>query len=368
MSRILSIAPYQYLPATSGGQVAISNANKVLALQNELAVLTEQGQSKSEVGVKMLPILPKGKKKYLPFVNQAFLEKSWEDFRPQFVFCNHPYLFPSVARFAKKHKVPWYIRAHNIEAQRFKQMGKVWWSLMESFERKAFLKSDGVFFITEEDAQYAIANYGLPSEKAIIMPFGTDLRAAHAARKSKEDYAGEMKLDAQKVWLVFVGALNYAPNADAVQNIIDHVYPRLQKSSDRFQILICGKGLPEQLHQKIKSLGSEDVKYLGFVDDLQELLAQSHILLNTVTYGGGIKTKVIEALAADLTVVSTFSGAIGVAKAVCEEKLKVADDDDWDAFAELVLSSLDEHVKISKSFYDYYYIENIADRVQPYFL
>ena len=60
------------------------------------------------------------------------------------------------------------------------------------------------------------------------------------------------------------------------------------------------------------------------------------VFLNPVTDGGGIKTKLVEALGYNLTAVSSLNRAIGVDPGLSPGKLLVADHADWEGFARMI--------------------------------
>ncbi len=66
-----------------------------------------------------------------------------------------------------------------------------------------------------------------------------------------------------------------------------------------------------------------------------------NLFLNPVESGGGIKTKLVEALAYDLNAVSTGNGAIGVDPELCNGKLIICSDNNWNSFADAVFRAID---------------------------
>src|SRR5690606_18872023 len=94
---------------------------------------------------------------------------------PDYIFCHHHYQFPVAKKLARRLKIPLYIRSYNIETNRFKSIGKWWWPAMARFEKYAYQQADAVFFITDDDRNYARHHFDLPVEKMITLPFGTDV-------------------------------------------------------------------------------------------------------------------------------------------------------------------------------------------------
>src|SRR6202008_4176961 len=119
--------------------------------------------------------------------------------------------------------------------------------------------------------------------------------------------------------------------------ILEEINPRLlQEKGFNYKIIICGKGLPAELNE-LKEYADKNIIYAGFVDDIEVYFKAADIFLNPVQSGGGIKTKMVEAIAYGDTVVSTKSGAAGISKEISGDKLVVVEDNDWDKFSTRVI-------------------------------
>lgn len=368
MSRILSIAPYKFLPPTSGGAWAVIWAEKMLSEYNEVTTITIKDNDMKDAGkwpFSVKNVLPDSRSRYIPYFIVRQLQQLCKRYQPDYLFCHHHYLFPAARYVADKLGIPLYIRSHNIESERFRTIGKWWWPLMRKFEQQSYHKADRVFFITEEDAAWAITNYGLSKEKAFIMPFPCDFDTVQTTDKDKLTAARENGLNPDLPWFLFMGVLDYVPNEKAVEHIINKLYPILKSKMPDFEIIICGKNLNEGLQEQIAKLPG--IHYLGFVPDLNPILQHSSVMLNPVTSGGGVKTKVIESLSWNLTVVSARTGAVGVEQRYCGEKLIVVEDGDWEAMADKAIEASLTATHIPGDFFDFYYIKNVAQRLQQYF-
>jgi glycosyltransferase involved in cell wall biosynthesis len=126
--------------------------------------------------------------------------------------------------------------------------------------------------------------------------------------------------------------------------------------------LIAGKGLPEPLQNTIKQTNGQ-IRYMGFISDLDAFLKACDIMLNPVLLGGGIKTKAVEALGYDKVVISTHTGAAGILPEVCGDNLHITEDGNWQAFTDAIISHIGQQPHISASFYDTYYWGNIAKKI-----
>jgi len=85
--------------------------------------------------------------------------------------------------------------------------------------------------------------------------------------------------------------------------------------------------------------------------------------LNPVQSGGGIKTKMVEAIAFGTTVITTETGAMGIHKNICGRKLIVVPDNNWKHFAQAIVTNADNGDITPASYYDYYYWGNIVKKI-----
>ena len=371
MTSVLSIVPYKYLPPKNGGHWGIVQVDELLAALANVSVLTVKSnltEEKYPFGI--LPILPNATSRYIPFKLNLLIKNTLGEKQYDYIFAHHHYLFPSILAAAKSKKIPVYIRSHNIEAERFRSNGKAWWRLMWLFERWSYRRANAIFFVTEEDKNYAKNQYKIPSEKCVVLPFLTRFNKQPEYDFETENLHLRQEYNISNVAPIayFLGDQSYEPNYAAVEFLLDQLMPLLQKKGIEFNLLIVGKGLPRAIQEKINANSS--VQYLGFVDDLDLILKGSHLMLNPVDTGGGIKTKVIEALSWGKSVVSFDSGASGVSKSHTGTKLSVVSDNDTKAFMDAIVNTIDNQsfrVKTPVEFYDFFSIESNVEKIRPYF-
>src|SRR5690606_13687549 len=113
------------------------------------------------------------------------------------------------------------------------------------------------------------------ANSAVVLPFATPFAHIPSSQKSRSEVAALHHIDANKKWLVFMGLLDYLPNEEAVKLIVNEIYPRLKQLDHNFEILICGKGLKQEIEVQISTLSH--IHYLGFVEDLDAVLYHAHI-------------------------------------------------------------------------------------------
>jgi glycosyltransferase involved in cell wall biosynthesis len=207
-----------------------------------------------------------------------------------------------------------------------------------------------------------INDFSLPAFKCTVITFGLPLPAVP---DDKADCATLVRkvhgIDKDAAIILFNGLLSYTPNANAVRDIVTHINPILLESSLKYKIIICGKGLPEDLNG-LKDFTNKHIIYAGLVPDIELYFKAADIFINPILSGGGIKTKLVEALGFNTTVISAETGAIGCDKVASGNKLIVVKDNDWSTFATEIINKLNSTIQTPASFYDKYYWGNITKK------
>ncbi len=108
--------------------------------------------------------------------------------------------------------------------------------------------------------------------------------------------------------LVFIGNYNHQPNEDAVYFFIQEVLPHIHAQLPDLNFYVLGSNMKE----KMKSLASDRVKIVGWVDQVEPHFAQRRVFVSYLRYGAGMKGKLGQALSLGLPVVTTSIGAEGM--------------------------------------------------------
>jgi glycosyltransferase involved in cell wall biosynthesis len=113
--------------------------------------------------------------------------------------------------------------------------------------------------------------------------------------------------------IVFWGDLTFCVNARAIRFFYEKVYePYLAAAGVEW--CIVGRGPEPWLDAAARRYPS--IRVTGFVDDLYAVVSEYPVVINPMISGGGIKNKVLEALALEKAVVSTPLGIGSIAGAV----------------------------------------------------
>lgn len=363
MKKVLNIVPYPFLPYSSGGQKLIALFNEYLGAKTNLHVAgTTDNVTKDISSYVFHPVLSYSRWRYLNPLIPIKLIRLIQKNNLETVILEHPYygwLIPFFRLFTRASII---CHTHNVESERFRSIGKIWWRLLASYEGIVLRHCDQVLCITDEDRQFFINKMGVEKKKCIIVPYGIEQKEPPSDKAAcKRVVCEKHQLDPSLPVLFFNGALDYKPNKDALDIILDEIIPRLIKNNFNTQIIIAGRGLPAHYHTLI-SEQKGGIIYAGFVNDISLYTKAADILLNPVMTGGGIKTKMIEALGMGTSVVSTVSGAAGADASVTDGKLITVNDQDWDSFAEKIMKAAASANKPTPpAFYERYYWGNIIN-------
>jgi len=360
--RILALIPYKVFPAIMGGQKGIALFYKYLATELSLTVLTT-AQNEPKENYPVHNVLSNSQLRYVNPMIFFTVKKYAKQSDATHILFEHPYFAWLILL------VKWFtsygiiLHSHNIESQRFKSVGKSWWKILWYYERLAYRLADQVWFKTKEDKSYAEEQYKLSSSKCIVIPYGIEQDQLPQQDKiilAKKLVQEKHKLDPSEKIILFNGTLNYKPNFDALNHILMDINPILNQGLSNYRILICGKNLPSELNN-LSDYSSQHIVYAGFVEDIDLYFKACDLFINPLLDGGGIKTKLVEALGFGKKSVSTVNGAIGVEEACTQGRLKIVADGNWEQFAAQLIEHLNTTViQNNQLFYSTFSWKNIA--------
>ncbi len=185
----------------------------------------------------------------------------------------------AMARVAPGAAVP-----HLQEAARF-----LWW------ERQLAGTFDRILVPGEGDRRLLEPIHGPGSISLVPIAIRDDLRPPVGVSR-RVDHA------------LLYGAQDYGPNVEAQRWFFREVWPAVRAKAPHMKALVVGSGQPPLTAEPPPSPTS-GVEVMGFVPDIRPVLHGHGALVVAVRVGGGARTKILEALACGMPVVST---AIGV--------------------------------------------------------
>lgn len=190
------------------------------------------------------------------------------------------------------------------------------------FEATAFARFGRVAVLTERDraALAAVA----PHLPLAVVPHGVDA----------ERFAPPPGATRRPATLVLHGVLSYPPNVTAARTLVEEVLPRVRASVPEVEVVLVGR----EPAPAVVALGRHPgVTVTGAVDDVRPWLAAATVYACPMTTGGGVKNKVLEAMACEAPCVVTSTAVEGLPVVAGRHALV---EEDLDAFAAAVVGVL----------------------------
>jgi glycosyltransferase involved in cell wall biosynthesis len=160
-------------------------------------------------------------------------------------------------------------------------------------ELRVYRTADAVIAITPAECEALLGFAGMPP--VFVVP---NLLAVHK-RKNCE----------RKRELLFIGYFEHKPNVDGIIWFVNEVWPKVCMDIPEASLTIVGAAMPEEIRALGRLPGVESV---GYVPDTLVYLDRAAVSIAPLRYGGGMKGKVTEAMAAGVPVVTTGVGAQGI--------------------------------------------------------
>lgn len=223
---------------------------------------------------------------------------------------------------------------------------------LEKYEKEFCPKFSLNITCSDPDTQRLIDITG--SNNTITIPNGVDIEDFNP-KHSTEQNDGRKRI-------VFIGRLNWYPNAEAVTFIADKIWPILKQLEPGVECDIIGANPP----QSVVSLAAKDTDFRahGFVDDIYPFMSSSTIYVCPITNGGGTKLKVLDALAMAMPLVANPFACDGIA---VEDGKNVIFAETAQQFADAISQLLNDRVTLHRLsvnarslIEDYYSYHNIG--------
>ncbi len=156
------------------------------------------------------------------------------------------------------------------------------------FERRILARVQAAVVFTERDRR--VLQTLAPSTPLVTIPLGTTLP------ERPLDPLGSVPSR-----LVFAGSLFHPSNLDAAQRLVRDILPRVRLRCSDASLDIVGDRPPERLCR----LASPNVAITGLVPDAVPYLDRAAVVVVPVRFGGGMRVKVLEAMAAGKALVAS---------------------------------------------------------------
>jgi glycosyltransferase involved in cell wall biosynthesis len=167
---------------------------------------------------------------------------------------------------------------------------------MRYIERRAVGLADHVITLVEEDRRFICENYGKSLGQVTAIPPGFDPDKETVQRPTVPNASS-------RVQAVFVGS-RFSGNPSGLRGLVREVASACLEFADFWIVgTVCEVLRDQQV--------PPNVKLLGFVDDLRGVLRRCDVFINPVSMTTSLNSKILDALACGLRVLSTPDGARG---------------------------------------------------------
>lgn len=167
----------------------------------------------------------------------------------------------------------------------------------------------------------------IPGEKVEVIPNGVDTK-----------YYDDKKVNKKLPPRVMYGVTNFEwlQNVEAVDLLINKVWPHIRKEVKDAKLWIVGRKIPKNILDLAKR---EDIEITESIPDARDAYKSSTVMVTPIKGSGGTRLKILEALAAGLPVVST---SVGVAGLNLKDGKEVLISDDMEGLAEQTVKLLND--------------------------
>jgi sugar transferase (PEP-CTERM/EpsH1 system associated) len=170
-------------------------------------------------------------------------------------------------------------------------------------ERRLTMKSDAVAFVSDEEAELFRSKLDRHQDRIITLPNGVDTELFDPDRYPESPF------EKTGPTFVFTGAMDYAPNIDAVTWFAREVFPGLQQALPKAEFLIVGSK-PSGTVRELTA--NPAVRVTGRVPSAAAYLAHADVAVAPLRIARGVQNKVLEAMSMSRPAVVSEGALTGI--------------------------------------------------------
>lgn len=172
------------------------------------------------------------------------------------------------------------------------------WRLLKRYEGQLVRQFDAVLAVSDEDRQALQEAAGQLVEITVI-PIAVDT-----------DQVKFIAREAEPSHILHIGTMYWPPNIDAMNWFVRQVYPLIRQGRPDVQFDVIGSRPPaELLALNDAGLG---INVTGYVEDTTPYQQKAAAMVVPLRAGGGMRVKILNALAEGIPIVSTSLGYEGI--------------------------------------------------------
>jgi glycosyltransferase involved in cell wall biosynthesis len=167
-------------------------------------------------------------------------------------------------------------------------------------------------------------------------PLGVTVVAPNGADPSR--WLRDARFQSETV--LFSGQLAYLPNIDAVEFLLQEIWPKVLQKRPQARLIIAGGAPSSAVRDAIDTAGGS-VTLCANPESMDNVARRASVTVAPLRLGSGTRVKILESMAWGLPVVSTTLGVEGID---AEDGQHLLVRDGADAFAEAVVQMLSDAV------------------------
>lgn len=173
------------------------------------------------------------------------------------------------------------------------------WRLLKAYEGRICREFDAVLAVSQED-RAALEEAAGRAVDITVIPIAIDTEEVALVERVPEPRH-----------VLHIGTMYWPPNIDGVRWFVRDVWPLIRKRRPDAQFDIVGARPPRE----IVALGGDEtgINVTGYVPDPTPYLRRAALMVVPLRAGGGMRVKILNALAQGIPVVSTTLGCEGIA-------------------------------------------------------
>ncbi len=195
-----------------------------------------------------------------------------------------------------------------IEKRNLTMRQKLELALTQPIERRLVHQVDQVWVCSHADQQQLQNLYG-PVSYIQVIPNGVDVAKYECIHSGTCPLPEGLEAKGRHN-VLYLGQFSYAVNAEAVELLINEIYPRLRQVYPDCRLLLVGRNPNKQMIEAAQA--NAGIIVTGQVSDIRPYLAAASVMAVPLRHGGGTRLKILEAFASGCPVVSTTKGAEGL--------------------------------------------------------
>ncbi|WP_445385041.1 glycosyltransferase [Robiginitalea sp. IMCC44478] len=165
-------------------------------------------------------------------------------------------------------------------------------------EMASIFRCDYSLIISSYELQQLQHTFPVLSERLLYLPFQFNMpQQRQPGFEARKDF-------------IFVGNGKHRPNLDAIELLLETIWPELSSKVPQAELFIYGAYLPDRL--KRAAVKKKRLQVIGWVENLAPVMQGARLQLVPLRFGAGVKGKILQGITMGLPSLTTAIGGEGI--------------------------------------------------------